>query len=306
MSEEYKVIIIGGGPAGLAAGLYTSRARLKSLLLERGMVGGIIVDSEMVENYPGFPEGIPGAELGQLFYQQATKFGLETISAEASGIELKGDQKVVTTSEGKFSARAVIIATGSERRKLGAPGEQEFTGKGVSYCATCDAAFFNGAPVAVVGGGDTAITEALHLTKFASRVTLIHRRDQLRASRIMQEKAFAEPKMQFLWNTVIDEITGKDLVERLKLRNIKTGEQSILEIAGVFVSVGLKPNTEFLGGFLSLDEAGHIITNERMETRIAGVFAAGDVRHDSARQIITAAGDGVTAAIFAEKYISGT
>ena len=306
MSEEYKVIIIGGGPAGLAAGLYTSRARLKSLLLERGMVGGIIVNSELVENYPGFPEGIPGAELGQLFYQQAAKFGLETIIAGATAIELKGDQKVVTTSEGKFSARAVIIATGSERRKLGVPGEQEFTGKGVSYCATCDAAFFEGVPVAVVGGGDTAITEALHLTKFASKVTLIHRRDQLRASRIMQEKAFAEPKMQFLWNTVIDEITGKDLVEKLKLRNIKTGEQSMLEIAGVFVSVGLKPNTEFLSGFLSLDEAGHIITNERMETRIPGVFAAGDVRHDSARQIITAAGDGVTAAIYAEKYISGT
>ncbi len=305
MSEEYKVIIIGGGPAGLAAGLYTSRARLPGLLLERGMFGGIIVNSELVENYPGFPQGISGAELGQLFYEQASKFGLNTVTADATSLELNGEQKVVTTSEGKFSARTVIIATGSERRKLDVRGEQEFAGKGVSYCATCDAAFFEGVPVAVVGGGDAAITEALHLTHFASKVILIHRRDQLRASRIMQEKVFAEPKMQLLWNTVVDEIQGGDLVQRLMLRNVKTGEKFALDVAGVFVSVGLKPNAEFLGGLLPMDEGGHIITNERMETKISGVYAVGDVRHDSARQVVTAAGDGVTAAIFAEKYISG-
>jgi thioredoxin reductase (NADPH) len=303
MNKEYEVIIIGGGPAGLSAGLYTSRARLGSLLIERGLVGGQIVNAERVENYPGFPEGISGLELTQLMHQQATKYELETLLAEATGIELKEGQKVVKTTEANFIAKAVIIAGGSERDKLGIPGEKEFTGKGVSYCATCDAAFFKEQPVAVVGGGDAAITEALHLTQFASRIIVIHRRHQLRASRILQEKAFAEPKIEFRWNTTVEEIKGEDVVKRLSLCNVITGEKSTSDVAGIFVSIGFKPNTAYLKEILPLDATGHITTNEKMETQIPGIFAAGDIRYNSARQAVTAAGDGVTAAIYAERFI---
>ena len=304
MTEEYEVIIIGGGPAGLTAGLYTSRDRLSSLLIEQRLVGGQIANAQRVENYPGFPEGIGGFELGQLMHQQATRYGLKTITAEATGIELQQGKRVVKTTKGNFTARAVIIASGSERVKLGIPGEEEFIGKGVSYCATCDAAFFKEQPVAIVGGGDTAITEALHLAKFASKVTVIHRRHQLRARRILQEKALAEPKIEFLWDTVVEAIEGEDLVKRLKLRQVITGEKHTLEIAGIFISVGLKPNTDYLKGTLPLDASGLISTNDQMETKIAGIFAAGDIRHHSARQVITAAGDGATAAIYAEQYIA--
>ena len=304
MNKEYEVVIIGGGPAGLTAGLYTSRARLNSLLIERGLVGGLITETELVENYPGFPEGISGFELGQLMHQQVTKYGTKTIIAEATGIELREEQKVVKTTKGDFIAKAVIIASGSERLKLGITGEEEFTGKGVSYCATCDAAFFREVPVAVVGGGDAAITEALHLAKFASKVIVIHRRDQLRAIRVLQEKAFSEPKIEFLWNAIVDEIEGEDLVKRIKLREVKTGENSVLNVAGIFISVGLKPSTDYLKGILSLDNAGHIITNDKMETEVAGIFAAGDVRCNSARQAITASGDGATAAIYAQIFLS--
>ncbi|MBA7570113.1 Thioredoxin reductase [subsurface metagenome] len=304
MNEKYDVVIIGGGPAGLTAGLYASRARLNSLLIERGLVGGQIANAERVENYSGFPEGINGFELGQLMHQQATKYGLETLLAEVTGIELQEGQKVIRTTEGDFMAKAVIIAGGSERYKLDVPGEEEFTGKGVSYCATCDGAFFREQPVAVVGGGDAAITEALHLAKFASRVTVIHRRDQLRASRILQEKAFSQPKIEFRWDSIVEKIEGGDLVKRIRLRQVKTGEESALEVAGIFISIGLKPNTDYLKGILPLDVTGHIITDEKMETKISGIFAAGDIRHNSTRQVITAAGDGATAAIYAEKFIS--
>ena len=197
----------------------------------------------------------------------------------------------------------MIIAGGSERDKLGVPGEKEFTGKGVSYCATCDAAFFKEKPVAVVGGGDAAITEALHLTQFASRVLIIHRRNQLRASRILQEKAFAEPKIEFLWNTIVEEIKGEDLVKYLNLHNVVTGEKSTSDVAGIFVSIGFKPNTTYFKDILPLDTTGHVPTNDKMETKIPGIFAAGDIRYNSARQAVTAAGDGVTAAIYAEKFI---
>lgn len=301
---DYEVVIIGGGPSGLSAGLYTSRGRLNSLLIEKGLFGGQIINAELVENYPGFPKGIAGAELGQLMHEQATKYGLKTISGEVAGLEVRGKQKIIKAIEGNLSAEAVIIAGGSERNKLGVPGEKEFTGKGVSYCATCDGAFFQELPVAIVGGGDSAVTEALHLAKFASQVTLIHRRDQLRASRILQEKASSDPKIKFLWNSVIEEIEGEDLVKRIKLKQVITGEKSSLDVAGVFVSVGLKPNTEFLKGILPLDPIGHILTNEKMETSIAGIFAAGDIRHDSARQAVTAAGDGATAAVYAEKFLA--
>jgi len=302
--KKYNVVIIGGGPAGLTAGLYASRAKLSSLLIEKGLVGGQFANAEWVENYPGFPEGISGADLGQLMHQQATKYGLETLVAEATGIELKGKQRVVRTTEGDLMTRAVIIAGGSERQKLGVPGEEEFTGKGVSYCATCDAAFFREQPVAVVGGGDAAVSEAMHLAKFASRVTIVHRRDQLRASRILQEKAFSEAKIDFRWDSIVEEIEGKDKVKGIRLRQVKAGEESTLEVAGVFISIGLKPNTDYLEGILSLDANGLIVTDEKMETKITGIFAAGDIRQNSARQAITAAGDGATAAIYTGRLIS--
>jgi len=280
MNKEYEIVIIGGGPAGLSAGIYTSRARLNSLLIEKVVAGGQILEAELVENFPGFPEGISGSELGELMHQQATKY------------------------EGDFAARAVIIASGSERRKLGIPGEEALTGRGVSYCATCDAAFFRELPIAVAGGGNSAITEALHLAKFASKVTVIHRRDQLRADVIIQEKAFAEPRIDFLWNSVVEEIEGENSVKQIRLRQVKTEGKSILEVAGIFISIGSTPNTDYLKGILELDNDGHIITNDRMETNIPGIFAAGDIRHNSARQVITAAGDGATAAIYAQEFLT--
>ncbi|MFC2051257.1 thioredoxin-disulfide reductase [Chloroflexota bacterium] len=301
---NYDVVIIGAGPAGLTAGLYTSRAGLNSLLIERGLFGGQIINAVQVENYPGFPEGISGFDLGQLMRQQAEKYGLETVTTGATGIKLKEGKISVRTTEGDFVAGAVIIAGGSERQKLGVAGEKEFTGKGVSYCATCDAAFFKKQPAAIVGGSDTAITEALHLAKFASRVYLIHRRRQLRATRILQERAFAEPKIEFLWDSTVDNIEGETFVKRLGINHVPTGEKSTLEVDGVFISIGFKPDTDYLKSILPLDPAGHVITNEKMETEIPGIFAAGDIRQDSARQAIAAAGDGATAAIYAQKFLT--
>lgn len=303
--KNYDIVIIGGGPAGLSAGIYTARARLVSLLIERGVVGGQILNAERVENYPGFPEGISGFDLAQFMHQQATGFGLETITDEVTGIEKTGQQKVVKTSKGSYVTKAVIIASGSERQKLGVPGEVEFTGKGVSYCATCDAAFFREKTVAVVGGGNAAITEALELTKFASKIIVVHRRHQLRATQILQERAFAEPRIEFLWDSVVEEILGETFVNRLRIRNIKSGQESGLEVSGVFISVGFKPNTDYLRGVLTLDAAGAVVTNDSMETGVPGIFAAGDIRSNSIRQVISAAGDGATAAVYAEKYIAG-
>ncbi len=303
MNKKYDIVIIGGGPAGLTAGLYTTRAKQSVLLIDQGMVGGMITKASQVDNYPGFPDGISGFKLGELMERQAVKFGLKIIAAEVTAIELKQGEKVIKTTEGNFTARAVIIASGSKRQKLGVPGEKEFTGRGVSYCATCDAPFFSDKAVAVIGGGDAAIDEAMHLAKVASRVTVLHRRDQLRATIVLQEKAFAEPKIEFRWNSVVEAIEGNDFVERLRLRNVKSGEKSVLEVAGVFVSVGVKPDTDYLKGVLPLDATNHIVTNEKMETEIAGIFAAGDIRAGSIRQAITAAGDGATAAIYAGKFI---
>ena len=304
--KEYDVVIIGGGPAGLSAGIYTARDRLGSLLIERGMVGGQIVNTEQVENYPGFADGISGMELTQLIHRQATSFGLETIFAEVTGIEINRKRRVIKTTEGDFIAKAVIIASGSERTKLGIPGEDEFIGRGVSVCATCDAAFFEDKSVAVVGGGNAAISEALHLSKFASKVTVIHRRNQLRATRIMQEKAFAAPKIEFLLDTVVEEIIGGDFVRSLRLCQVSTGQKSALDVAGIFLAVGLKPNTNFLKGVLPLGANGNIIANDNMETDTPGIFAAGDVRHNSIRQVVAAVGDGAIAAVNAEEFIAKT
>lgn len=303
MEPSYDVVVIGGGPAGLTAGLYLARARVPSLLVERGIVGGQITNAERVENYPGFPDGISGFDLGMLMHQQATAFSLETVFAEVTAVELDGEAKVVKTTEGDVRARAIIVASGAAARRLGVPGEERLTGRGVSYCATCDGPLFSGQVLAVVGGGDSAVEEALVLTRFASRVTIIHRRDQLRASRVLQERAFAEPRLEFMWDTVVDEIAGTDRVERIRVRNVKSGERGEVEVAAIFIYVGISPTTEYLKGLLALDEQGSIPTDASLETEVAGIFAAGDIRQGSPRQVITAAGDGATAALSAERYL---
>jgi thioredoxin reductase (NADPH) len=300
--SRYEVIIIGGGPAGLTAGLYASRAGLKTLLFERGMFGGQIVNARQVDNYPGFPEGISGIELASLMHRQATKYGLETITAEVTDVKPGHTYNVVTT-EGTFEAEAVIIAAGSEYRKLGVPGEEKLLGRGVSYCATCDGLFFRNLDVAVVGGGDTAITDALELSEHASKVYIIHRRDQLRAGHILQKLALAHPKLKPIWDTVVDEITGDNKVSGLRLRNVKTGEISDLQVSGVFVAVGLEPNSQRFAEIVELDKTGLIKTNELMATLAPGIFAVGDIRKNSARQVASAVGDGVTAALSAFKYL---
>lgn len=304
MEKEYQLIILGGGPAGLTAGIYAARNKLNVLIIEKALVGGLITMSEWVENFPGFPDGISGMDLAGLMQKQAEKFGLPVHYAEVNGLEVNDKQKTVKTTEGDFTARAVIVASGSDRINLNVPGEKEFTGRGVSYCATCDAAFFRGLPVAVVGGGDAAISEAIHLAKFASKVTVIHRRDQLRASRLSEDKARSENKIDFRWNSTVDSVAGTEKVEYLKLNNVITGEKSTLSVSGVFVAIGQRPNTDFIKGLINLDSHGYVITNENMETSVPGVLAAGDVRSNSIRQAVSAAGDGATAAVYADRFIS--
>jgi len=299
---KYEVIIIGGGRAGLTAGLYTSRAGLKSLLVERGLFGGQIVNATLVENYPGFPEGISGLELGSLMQQQAVRYGLEVVTAEVTSVA-PGQPYSVSTTESSFEAEAIIIAAGSEYRKLGVLGEERLSGHGVSYCATCDGFLFRDREVAVVGGGDTAITDALELSRHARKVYVIHRRDELRAGQVLQQRAFAQPKLEFIWSTVVEEVTGEEVVKELRLRNVKTGQHSILEVAGVFVAVGLMPNSRSFFNIVDLDDAGYIITDETMATSAPGIFAAGDIRRDSARQVASAVGDGATAAMSVFKYV---
>ena len=299
---RYEVVIIGGGPAGLTAGLYAARAGLKTAALEKGMFGGQIVNAHKVENYPGFPDGISGFDLVSLMHQQATRYGLEIINVEATGIKA-GKPHSVFTADGNFEANAVIIAAGSEYTKLGVDGEKEFVGRGVSYCATCDGAFFKDREVAVIGGGDTAITDALELTQHASKIYVIHRRDQLRASQVLQQRAFDQPKMKFLWDSIVEKVSGAAMVTELKLKNMKTGEKSTLPVSGVFVAIGLKPNSQNFANVVKVDEAGQIIVDQSMATCVPGIFAIGDIRNNSARQVSTAVGDGATAAINAFKYI---
>jgi len=300
--DSYQVVIIGGGPAGLTAGLYAARAGLKSVLLEQGIFGGQIVNARLVENYPGFPEGISGTELGELIRRQAIKYGLETLTTEVTGVST-GNAYEVSSTEGNIQTGSIIIATGSEYRKLGVIGEERLSGHGVSYCATCDGFFFRDRVVAVAGGGDTAITDALELTQHCRKVYIIHRRDQLRATKALQEKAFSQPKIELVWDTVIDEIVGDKMLSNLHLRNVKSRESSNLEVDGLFVAVGLKPNSQVFSQLIMLDEAGFIVTDELMKTSAPGIFAAGDVRQNSFRQVITAAGDGAAAASSAFKYL---
>jgi thioredoxin reductase (NADPH) len=300
--SKYEVIIIGGGPAGLTAGLYTSRAGLKTLLIERGIFGGQIVNARQVDNYPGFPEGISGFELASLMHEQAIKYGLETINATVTAIKPGGNYSIIT-NDSNFEAEAVIIAAGSEYRKLEVPGEEELLGRGVSYCATCDGFLFRDLNVAVVGGGDTAITDALELSEHASKVYIIHRRDQLRAGQVLQQQALARPKLEPIWDSVVEEVIGDNKVSALSLRNVKTGEITKLEVAGVFVAIGFEPNSQYFADIVELDETGHIKTNELMATSAPGIFAVGDIRKNSPRQVAGAVGDGATAALSAFKYL---
>lgn len=303
MTEVYDVAIIGGGPGGLTAGLYAARGKLKSVLLERGLAGGQIVNAERVENYPGFPEGISGMELGERMLAQASKYGLDIAYAEATGVELKGKIKTVHTSRQSYITKSIIIAAGSEHRKLGVPGEKDLLGRGVSYCATCDAPFFREQRVAVVGGGDVALTDALFLSRFASRVIIIHRRRELRAAGILQERVSAERNIEFLWDTIVEAVEGNGQVQKLLLRRVDTKEKSTLAVDGVFVAIGLEPNTHFLEGKIPLSSANQVIVNGLMETEIPGVLAVGDIRQNSPRQAVAAAGDGANAAISVVRYL---
>ena len=302
--QTYDVIIVGGGPAGLSAAIYTSRDRLDTLLIEKGLTGGMINEAEKVDNYPGFPEGVSGMDLTSRMYQQAQKYGLKDVNTEVTGIEVSDKHSfTVKTSDGEYISKAVIIAGGSDKQKLDVPGEKEYTGRGVSYCATCDAPFYTNKVVAVVGGGNSALYEAMHLAKFAVKVYIIHRRDQLRATPVVQERVREEPKIEFILSTVVEAVEGGDFVEKLKIKDVATGKKSELKLDGVFVSIGLKPNTGYLKGLVELDEAGMIVVNDKMETSVPGMFAAGDIRHNSIRQSITAAGDGATAAVNAKKWV---
>ena len=306
MTQEYDVLVIGAGPAGLTAGLYAARARRKTIVLERNVTGGQIALTSVVENYPGFPDGVNGFDLAQAMQQQAEKYGMETGYGDVTAIEAKDGRHLAKTTEGDYLAKAVIITGGADYNRLNVPGEERLTGRGVSYCATCDAAFFKDQEVAVVGGGDAAMDEGLFVTRYASKVYVIHRRDQLRASKILQERALTNPKMQFVWNTVVTEVLGENAVSGLKLRNVATGEESTLPVAAVFIFIGLHPNSDYLKGLLRMDEAGHIYVNDWMETKVPGIFAAGDIRVNSSRQVVSAAGDGATAAIKADHYITDT
>jgi len=296
----YDLIIIGGGPAGLTAGIYAQRARLKTLLLEREIVGGQIAVSDVIENYPGF-SSISGAELMEKFEQHAKGLGLEIKLTDVTDVQDKGKEKIVKTSEGDLITKAVIIATGAKPRRLGVLGEKEFTGKGVSYCATCDGPFFKGQRVLVVGGGDTAIKEAVYLSKIASTVYLAHRRDQLRAEKIIQEKAFSTPNIKMLLSHILKEIKGKTGIEKVTLQNLKDNTVKELDIEGVFIFVGINPTTDFVD--VEKDKQGFIKTDQDMRTSVNGIFAAGDCRTTPLKQVSTAVGDGALAAYMVEKYI---
>ena len=302
--KDYDIVIVGGGPGGLTAGLYSARAERKAVVLERLMTGGQIANTADVEDYPGF-EHISGAELSERMTQHARKFGLEIVSDEAAEVYVEGDRRMVRCSSGDtYRAKAVILSTGGSPVKLGVPGEAEYTGRGVSYCAICDGAFFRNQVMAVVGGGDVAVEEGMFLTKFASKVYIIHRRDKLRAAKIIQSRAFKNEKVEFIWDTVVESINGDGRrVTDLSLRHVKTGAMSTLAVGAIFPFLGFRPNSDLVRGEVRQDPNGYFLTDDKMETSIKGIFAVGDVRHQLVRQITNAVGDATTAAVAAEKYI---
>jgi len=304
--EKQDIIIIGGGPAGLSAGIYAARAALKVTLLEKGMPGGLVASTEFIENYPGFAEGISGPELTMQMQNQALRFGLQIKSTNVESIKPTGNGFEIQTDEGVMNSSTIILATGASPRLLDVKGEKEFHGRGVSYCATCDGAFFKDKKVAVVGGGDAAVEEALFLTKFAEKVYIIHRRGELRATKIIQERAKQNPKIDFQWFSVVDEIKGSATVEKLVLRDTRDNSTRELPIDGVFIYVGTKPSSELVAGLVELDPKGYVITDDEMRTSQPGLFAAGDVRQKLLRQVVTAAADGAVAAVAAEKYLEDT
>lgn len=308
MSKVYDVIILGAGPAGLAAGLYAGRARLDTLIIEREKDGGQIVQTAEIENYPGSPAEESGPTLVQRMSAQVDHFGAEKVLDTVNSVEFSGSVKTVKCSNATYQAKSVIVACGASPINIGCPGEKEFTGKGVSYCATCDGAFFEDFEVYVVGGGDSAVEEAMYLTKFARKVTVIHRRDELRAAKSIQEKAFANPKMNFMWNSVVKDLKGDGVLSEMVVENTKTGERSTVKadpedgMFGVFVFIGFRPKSELFEGILHM-EKGYILTDDDMKTNIPGVFAAGDIRKKSLRQVVTATADGAIAAVQAGKYL---
>ncbi len=303
LAKDYDLIILGGGPAGYTAGIYAGRAGLATLLVERGIPGGQAATTSHIENYPGFPDGIEGPELGERLKQQAERFGLSVITAEAEAVRRDGEYLLVRTSAGEHRARALIVATGNQPAELGVPGERELRGRGVSYCATCDGAFFRDRSVVVVGGGDAAVEEAIFLTRFVRELVIVHRRDALRAARVLQDRAKANPKIRFQWNSVVSKIRGSNVVEAVVVRDVSTGVETVLPADGVFLYVGQRPNSAIVAGMVALDPQGFVLTNEHMETNAPGVFAAGDVRAKGLRQVVTACGDGAVAAMRAVKYL---
>ena len=306
-THEYEVVVIGAGPAGMTAGMYAGRAMLRAVVLERGAPGGELLNTEIIEDYPGF-EHIEGWDLAQKFDSHARKFGAEVHTATVERVRKLEDGWFETVTDGGDTYRSptVILTAGGTPVKLGVPGELEYAGKGVSYCAICDGAFFKGHRIAVVGGGDAAVEESDFLTRYAEKVFLIHRRDQLRASKILQKRVLENPKIEIIWNTVVDRVEGdaKGLVKALHLRNVTTDATSVLDATGLFVFIGFRPNTGIVDGHARHDEGGYLITDNNMETTIRGLFAAGDVRSQLARQVTTAVGDATTAAIAAEKYLT--
>ncbi|SFG77321.1 thioredoxin reductase (NADPH) [Desulfotomaculum arcticum] len=303
--EKKDLVIIGGGPAGLSAGIYASRAAMNTVLLEQGISGGLVVSTDSIENYPGFAESISGPELMGQMESQARRFGLEIASTNVEKIVPGEKEFVVKSDDGEIAAGAVIIATGAQPRLLGVCGESEYTGRGVSYCATCDGAFFRGKRVAVVGGGDAAVEEAIFLTRFAQKVYIIHRRGELRATKVVQQRAFENEKIEFIWHSVVDEIHGADTVEAVLIKDVRTGAKTQLNVDGTFIYVGYRPSSGLVKNLVKLDEKGYIITDENMLTSFPGIFAAGDVRQKLLRQVVTAVADGAIAAVAAEKYLEG-